>query len=142
MGFIYDPSKGEVKQKPPWFLLVVIAMAPVELECTVVDCDHGNDGNRYKTALLEPDLAFRMLAMHRQDAHDEEQVGGGTADLATRSKVEKVKRPILKKGISEDKYLHFSRQWQRYKRSSGMKDLEVVRDQLISCCEEELSQDF
>ena len=108
----------------------------------MVDCDHGNDGNRYKTALLEPDLAFRMLAMHRQDAHDEEQVGGGTADLATRSKVEKVKRPILKKGISEDKYLHFSRQWQRYKRSSGMKDLEVVRDQLISCCEEELSEDL
>ena len=58
----------------------------------MVDCDHGNDRDRYKTALLlEPDLAFRMLAMHRQDAHDEEQVGGGTADLATRSKVEKVK---------------------------------------------------
>ena len=105
----------------------------------MVGCVHGDEENRYKTALLEPDLAFRMLTMHRQDAHghgEEEQVGGGAADPATRSKVEKVKRPVLKKGISEDKYLHFHRQWQRYKRSSGMKDLVVIRDQLISCCED------
>ena len=78
MGFIYDPWDSDIKQRLPWFLLGVIAMAPVVLECTVVDCVQGDKQSRYKTALLEPDLAFRMLAMHRQDAHghgEEEQVG-------------------------------------------------------------------
>ena len=89
MGFIYDPCDSDIKQKPPWFPLSVIAMAPVMLECTVVGCVHGDEESRYKTALLEPDLAFWMLAMHRKDAHghgEEEQVGGGAADPATRSK--------------------------------------------------------
>ena len=121
-------------------------MAPVVLECTVLDCDKGEDGARYNTAALEPDLAFRMLTMHRKDAHGQEELGGQQHQeqrvAPAVSKVEKVKRPVLKKGISEDKYLHFEKQWQRYKRSSGMNDLVIVRDQLISCCEEELSEDL
>ena len=43
MGFIYDPFKSDIKQAgkklPTWYLLIVIARAPVVLECTVVDCD-------------------------------------------------------------------------------------------------------
>ena len=42
----------------------------------MVDCDKGEDGAKYRTAQLEPDLAFQMLAMHRQDAH-----GNGQGEL-------------------------------------------------------------
>ena len=48
---------------------ILIAMAPVQLECTVVDCDHGADGARYKTQALEEQVAMQMLNNHREDTH-------------------------------------------------------------------------
>ena len=38
-------------------------MAPVALQCTVVDCEHGEDRGSYRTERLEPDMAFRLLAI-------------------------------------------------------------------------------
>ena len=104
-------------------LEIFVAMAPIQMECTVVDCNLGAAGARYKTPALEEQVAIQMLNNHREDTHARGQGGrqeperlGGEA----RSKVEKVPRPSLQKGISEDKYLHFKRQWVRYKRSTGL----------------------
>ena len=91
-------------------LEIFVAMAPIQMECTVVDCNLGAAGARYKTPALEEQVAIQMLNNHREDTHARGQGGrqeperlGGEA----RSKVEKVPRPSLQKGISEDKYLHF-----------------------------------
>ena len=48
---------------------ILIAMPPVQLECTVVDCDHGADGARYKTPALEEQVAMQMLNNHREHTH-------------------------------------------------------------------------
>ena len=104
-------------------LEIFVAMAPIQLECTVVDCNLGAAGARYKTPALEEQVAIQMLNNYREDTHarghggrqQQEQLGG-----EAHSKVEKLPRPSLQKSISEDKYLHFKRQWVRYKRSTGL----------------------
>ena len=58
------------------------------------------------------------------------------------SKQEKVPRPTLNRNISEDKYIHFHRLWQRYKRSLRMTSEMMIRDQLLSCCSDELSEEL
>ena len=49
----------------------------------------------------------------------------------TTSKTEKDPRPMLKKGQSEDKYLHFKKQWVRYRMESNLV-VEQIRDQLLA----------
>ena len=57
-------------------------------------------------------------------------MGHGIAGATIGCKAEKVPRPVLKKVQSEDKFLHFSRQWVRCKRASNlgneMKTLAIV----------------
>lgn len=80
-----------------------------------------------------------MLNIHRQDTHGlgwggeqrREQPGD-----AARSKVEKVPRSSLQKGLSE------KRRWVRYKRSTVLVDVVMIRDQLLACCSDELSEDL
>ena len=94
---------------------------PIELECPVVGCELGEAGGKYKTPPLPSGQALQLLTMHNQN-HTQAQgvaVGKGTGG-ATGCKAEKVPRPVLKKGQSEDKFLHFSRQWTRYKRASNL----------------------
>ena len=103
---------------------------PIELECHVVGCELGEAGGKYKTPPLPSEQALQLLTMHNQN-HVQAQgaaVGQGgavgqqhsTAGAAVGCKAEKVPRPVLKKGQSEDKFLHFSRQWVRYKRASNL----------------------
>ena len=47
------------------------------------------------------------------------------------SKAEKDPRPVLKKGQSGDKHLHFKKQWVRYRMESNLV-VEQIRDQLLA----------
>ena len=118
-------------------------MAPVKLECPVPDCTLGKNGGKYETTPLESQEAMQMLNLHlqfnhRQQGGDQQDPGGGGA----RTKVEKVPRPTLGKGLSEDKFVHFERLWKRYRRASSLTDEQQVRDQLLSCCNDELAEDL
>ena len=119
-------------------------MAPVKLECPARSCEKGAEGGVFKTEPMEEMRAWQMLEMHIRFNHpmqegDRQQqpvhVGAGP-------KVEKVPRPTLCKGLSEDKFVHFERLWRRYRRSANLKDGQQVRDQLLSCCNDELAEDL
>ena len=122
-------------------------MPPIELECPVVGCDLGKDGGRYKTPPLPSAEALQLLTFHHHNhaqaqggAVGQQQQGDGGATV--RCKAEKVTRPVLKKGQSEDKFLHFSRQWARYKRASNLGSDQQIRDQLLACCSEDLMEEL
>ena len=59
---------------------------PVELECPVGGCKLGEDGGGYRTPLLPPEEAIKLLTLHTQFNHvqpqggDVGQLGGGPAD--------------------------------------------------------------
>ena len=98
-------------------MVTLVIAAMVVLDCTEAECTLGNGGRRYQTAYLEEANALRMLEFHLR-THEpgrREQVG---VDVVARVKPETVPRPKLSKGISEDKYVYFDRQWTRYKRVS------------------------
>ena len=117
---------------------------PMELECPVVGCTLGKNGGRYKTPPVPEALQLQLLMMHNQNHVQaqgvavEHDAGGARVGC----KAEKVPRPVLKKGQSEDKFLHFTRQWVRYKRASKLVDDQQVRDQLLACCSEELMEEL
>ena len=76
-------------------------MAQIQLDCEAPGCDLGNEGTRYKTPLLSEAMAMRMLEMHRADYHvRQEQARGAAANVV---KPEKYTRPVLTKGVGEDK---------------------------------------
>ena len=56
---------------------------------------------------------------------------GVNAYLICGSKAEKDPRPVFKKEQSEDKYLHFKKQWVRYRMESNLV-VEQIRDQLLA----------
>ena len=114
-----------------------MATAVEEMQCEVVGC-------HFKTPPMEPTMAVQRLALHDKQVHSVVQVAphqqpGGDQ---VKAKPDKVRRPELKKGISEDKFLHYHRQWARYKRATGLADEEAIRDQLLSSCSEELAEDM
>ena len=110
-------------------------MPPIQLECPVGGCGLGEDGGGYKTPLLPSGEALQLLTLHTQFNHGQPHGGAvgqqqqGDNGARVGCKAEKVPRPVLKKGQSEDKFLHFSRQWVRYKRASNLGDEQQIRDQ-------------
>ena len=50
-------------------IVIFVAMAPIQLECAVVDCQFGDAGAKYKTPALEAEIALQLLNIHRQDTH-------------------------------------------------------------------------
>ena len=119
----------------------------MELQCPDIECTMGEDGGRYKTEKLDQSGALQLLNLHVQLNHLRQEQGAQGAqhqqpEAGGRSKQEKVPRPTLNRNISEDKYLHFHRLWLRYKRSTQMTSEVVIRDQLLSCCSDELSEEL
>ena len=116
----------------------------IELECPFGGCDLGAAGTKYMTPKMDHDKAMRMLELHAK-SHD--QVCGAEQrrqEPGERcfTKPERTSRPSLQKGISEDRYLTFQRQWARYKKSTGMQDEAMIRAQLLACCSEELGDEL
>ena len=125
--------------------MIAVSMTDlVELECPVVGCIHGVAGEKYKTPKLEYEKAIDILKMHVA-SHGQGQVGNQRRQEpgdGCFTKPEKTRRPSLQKGISEDRFLTFERQWARYKKSTGMQDESMIRAQLLACCSEELGDEL
>ena len=124
-------------------MITLVIAAMVVLDCTAVECTLGDGGERYQTRDLEIAYAIMMLEFHLKN-HERGQRQQVSANVDARVKPQTVHSPKLSKGISEDKYVYFDRQWTRYKRSqlSGIRDETMIRDQLLACCNEGLMQDL
>ena len=108
----------------------------VTLECMHESCTKGVDGGRWKTKSFSESIALEMLKEHHRMAHvSVENSGSGTA-----GKFEKVPRPKVSTGCSQQDFKFFKEKWNRYKSSSGVSDTALIRSQLLCCPEEELQQ--
>ena len=110
------------------------------LECPSPDCTLGTDGARYKTPELEAGLAMQMLVMHKDLNHTQlvQTVEAGNQ----KRRAEKVNRPTIKMGSSEDDFIFFKCLFESYKRSCQLTDDMDIRDQLLACCETDLRRDL
>ena len=104
-------------------------MAIEEMQCEAV----GYNFN-FKTPPMELAMAIQRLALHDMQAHSGAQVVPQQQPMGdqVRAKPDKVRRPEIKKGISEDKFLHYQTQWVRYKRVTGLVDKSRLSE--TSCC--------
>ena len=57
-------------------------------------------------------------------------------------RAEKVPRPQIKLGVSQDEFSYFQDEWTSYKRSCGITDETETRDQLRAACNEELRRNL
>ena len=80
-------------------------MAPTTLECTPPGCTLGNDGAKYKTPEMEMEFAMQLLVMHQANNHQQGAVMAGAGVKKTNA--EKVNRPTIKMGSSEDDFNFF-----------------------------------
>ena len=112
-----------------------MAPAGMELSCTKGGC-------QFVTPDMEPALAIKYLELHQANEHSQQlpQVGGQTASVKPRA--EKVPRPQIKLGVSQDEFSYFQDEWTSYKRSCDITDETETRDQLRAACNEELRRNF
>ena len=82
-------------------------MAPVQLECTMAGCDVG-DGTKYRTPLLDAEVAVTVLGFHRHDIHG---VGGNgnTSQSAqpTQHVKAKMEPPKIQLGVDQQTWDQF-----------------------------------
>ena len=64
----------------------------------------GNNGVVSKHE-MESGLAMQMLVMHNENNHQQPWPGQGVETAANKSKAEKVSRPTIKMGNSEDDFI-------------------------------------
>merc|ERR1719435_542917 len=76
--------------------------------------------------------------MHREDNHKQPVVETNSQNR----KAEKVSRPTIKMGSSEDDFIFFKCLFESYKRSCQLTDVSDIRDQLLACCETDLRRDL
>ena len=76
----------------------------VEMQCELAEC-------HFKTPPMELAMAMQRLALHDKQVHSGAQVVPQQHPQGSqvKAKPDKVRRPELKKGISEDKYLLYHR---------------------------------
>jgi hypothetical protein len=120
---------------------IFIDEMPVQLECPTPGCNHGEAGIRWKTQPLTENVALEMLKIHTAGAHGQQAgVGGGAARDAGGGKVllEKIPRPEIKGGASQEDFKFFTRKWNQYVRGSNEVDQVKLRDQLLHCPDEAL----
>ena len=92
---------------------------------------------------LEYSQAKEMLQMHIDAVHPQQPAPINNDQGRNRkSKAEKVARPKIQLGVSEDEYGFFECLWASYKRSCELSEVEDIRDQLLACCETELRRDI
>ena len=112
------------------------------LECQSPDCTLGTNGARYTTPELDAALAMQMLTMHDERNHKQQQPVQAVEAGNQRRRAEKVNRPTIKMGSSEDDFIFFKCLFESYKRSCQLVDDTDIRDQLLACCETDLRRDL
>ena len=97
--------------------MLTMATGTCSLECPSPNCTLGVNGARYKTPELEGGIAMQMLVMHKELNHNQpvQMVEAGTL----KHKAEKVSRPVIKMGSSEDGKQWDGKQWIREKVGNG-----------------------
>ena len=112
-----------------------------QLDCTVLQCDLGDGGARWKTPALSENNALKYLERHEINAHVQHD-GGGRANVGGgaggKSRLAKIPRPTVSGGCSQEEFNFFISEWERYVRSSPGVDVSELRDQLFSCQDENL----
>ena len=112
-----------------------------QLDCTVLQCDLGDGGARWKTPALSENNALKYLERHEINAHVQHD-GGGRANVGGgaggKSRLAKIPRPTVSGGCSQEEFNFFISEWERYVRSSPGVDVSELRDQLFSCPDENL----
>ena len=83
-----------------------------------------------------------MLVMHREDNHQQPLPVQVAETAGKKNKAEKVSRPTIKMGCSEDDFIFFKCLFESYKRSCQLTDVTDIRDQLLACCETDLRRDL
>ena len=93
-------------------------MAPTTYSCVATACE-------FVTPEAEPAVAIQLLAFHDKHEHalvqQPPQVGGQAAGQA-KPRAEKVPRPQIKLGVSQDEFSYFQDEWTSYKRSCDITD--------------------
>ena len=82
---------------------------------------------------------MQMLVMHREDNHQQPrpvQVVETAGNQKRRA--EKVSRPTIKMGSSDDDFIFFKCLFESYRRSCQLTDDTDIRDQLLACSETDL----
>ena len=120
----------------------------VELQCTAVDCVSGEDGSRWKSQPLPDTIALQVLDRHLLVVHGQQVQGNGGGQRreesdsggALKPKWEKIPRPTISTGCSQQDFKYFLEQWNRYTRGSidAGADTDRHRDQLMYCPDEAL----
>ena len=131
------------------FSLGVFAMAPGgsppqthSLECTSAQCALGENGAKWRTPEYPLEFAMQMLTMHTETNHKHPQQSQVVNTTIQKHKAEKVNRPTIKMGSSEDDFIFFKCLFESYKRSCQLTDEVDIRDQLLACCETDLRRDL
>ena len=91
----------------------------VELECTVTDCVSGEDGSRWKSQPLPDTIALQVLDRHLLVVHGQQVQGNGGGQRreesdsggALKPKWEKIPRPTISTGCSQQDFKYFLEQW-------------------------------
>ena len=117
-------------------------MAEVELACTVPVCDKGAEGSIWKTPKLAQEIAFRLLEKHENNSHNVRSGGdiGIERGNKARPRLEKLQRPSISMGCTQQDFRFFKEKWGRYKRSAGDADPDLIRDQLLDCPDDALQK--
>ena len=112
-------------------------MAPTTYPWLVAEC-------QFVTQDAEPAIAIQLLQLHDKNEHALVQRPPQAGDHAasTKPRVEKVPRPQIKLGVSQDEFTYFQAEWKSYKRSCGITDEVETRDQLRAACNEELRRNL
>ena len=113
---------------------------PVQLECTIPECDHGDGGAKWTTPVLSEDIALKLLKRNEASAHDQQDGGAaaGGGGAGGRSRLAKIPRPSVSVGCSQEEFKFFTSEWKIYVRSSPGVENTKLRDQLFSCADENL----
>ena len=113
-------------------------MAPTTYPCPAAACE-------FVSSEAEPAVAIQLLQLHDKHEHalvqQPPQVGGQAAGQA-KPRAEKVPRPQIKLGVSQDEFSYFQDEWTSYKRSCGITDETETRDQLRAACNEDLRRNL
>ena len=96
-------------------------------------------GTPYKTPALEIEYAIRVLELHDKQSHGVHGAeGGGTDGGVKKIRMEKIPRPQLSGGSSQEDFRQFKVHWDQYVRASNENEEVMLRDQLLQCPDTDL----
>ena len=112
------------------------------LECTDPNCTLGDNGAKYKTPEFPLEFAMQMLVMHNTNNHQQPRTAQVVESSSQNRKAEKVSRPTIKMGSSEDDFIFFQCLFESYKRSCQLTNVIDIRDKLLACYKNGLRRDL